>query len=634
MQFKFTRPQIAFILTLAFTLLTFIPAVPAAEDIPKRENIDDKYKWDLSQIYPDWETWESDLAKLEKMMGEYTSLQGTLAGGADNLARAYKLGDELDKLAYKVFRYPQLARALDNRDNELAGRLQQVQILYSRFGVATAWFTPELLAIPWESLHGWMVDNEELAPYRFNIENLLRQQEHVLDENQERLLSYFAPANSTPQAAYNELTTSDVKYGRTEFGDGDSVTVTPGVYYNILATNRNQNDRARAFETFYSVFEANANTYAALYNGVLQRDWAQAQARNYNSCLEAAVDGDNIPVEVVENLVSTVKAGTAPLQKYYRLRQKVLGLEDYHGYDASIPIVEYEKTYEYDDVAKWIIESVAPLGKDYQNMVREALNDNWIDVYETDGKSTGAYSASVYGVHPFILMNYNKTLDNVFTLAHELGHAMHTMLADKHQPKATADYSLFVAEVASTLNEALLLDYLLEHSSDPRERITLLQHAINNIEGTFYTQVLFADFEMEAHRMVEQGQPITADVLSDLYARLWQEQHGETVAFDDKYKVTWTRIGHFYWAPYYVYKYATSFAASAQLHNQIISPDKKVREVALERYLTLLKSGGSDYPIALLQKAGVDMTKSEPIQAVIDQLDYLVGRLKSELAEL
>ena len=634
MQFKTTRPLTAAILTLAFTLTIFIPVSLSAEGIPQRGDIDDKYKWDLSDIYPDWNAWDADLTRLEKLMGDYTSLQGTLAGGPENLARAYQLGDELDKLAYKVFRYPQLARALDNRDNELAGRLQQVQILYSRFGVATAWVTPELLAIPWESLHNWLENYDDLAPYRFNIENLLRQQEHVLDENQERLLSYFSPANSTPQEAYNELTTSDIKYGRTEFGDGDSVTVTPGVYYNILATNRSQSDRARAFETFYGVFEDNANTYAALYNGVLQRDWAQAQARNYDNCLEAAVDNDNIPVEVVDNLVSTVKAGTAPLQKYYRLRRERLGLDSYHGYDASIPIVDYEKTYDYDEVSKWIIESVAPLGKDYQNMVKKALTDNWIDVYETDGKSTGAYSASVYGVHPFILMNYNKTLDNVFTLAHELGHAMHTMLADGNQPKATADYSLFVAEVASTLNEALLLDYLLEHSSDPRERITLLQHAIDNIEGTFYAQVMFAEYEMEAHRMVEKGQPVTADALSDLYTRLWKEQHGESVTFDDKYRVTWTRIGHFYWAPYYVYKYATSFAASAQIHNQITSPDKKVREAALEKYLTMLKSGGNDYPIALLQKAGVDMTKAEPIQAVIDQLDYLVGRMQSELAEL
>lgn len=599
-----------------------------------RDEIPDKYKWDLSDIYPDWESWEEDLNRLETMMDDYAALKGTLAEGPEQLLKAYLLGDQLGMIAYKVYQYPGLTRATDTRNNEVSARLQRVQALFAKFNVATAWFDPELLTIPWDTMKVWLDKTKELAPYRYGIENLYRQQEHVLDEDKEQLLSYFSRFNGTPGSIYSELSTSDIKFNDVTLSTGETVTLTPGKYDNILSTDRDQEDRKKAFEGHYNAYNDNLNTYAAIYNSVLQRDWAQAQARNYSSSLEAALDGDNVPVAVFDNLLATVKAGTEPVKRYMRLRKEALGLDTYHFYDGRIPIVDFDKKYEYDDISDWILDSVKPLGKDYQKKMREAFKGGWIDVYENEGKRSGAFSSGVYGVHPYMLMNYNETLESVFTLAHEAGHTMHTIYSQENQPFATAGYTIFVAEVASTLNEALFLDYMFERSDDPKERIALLQQAIDNIFGTFYTQVLFADYEQRAHKLAEQGQPITADVLRTLYLDLVKEYYGDAVVADDLYGALFARISHFYGSPYYVYKYATCFASSAKLVKEITSDDKKTREASLERYLTLLKSGGNDYPMEQLKKAGVDLSQPETIQAIVDQLSDLVTRLEGELANL
>jgi oligoendopeptidase F len=599
-----------------------------------RDEIPDKYKWNLSDIYPDWEAWETDLEKLEVMMDEYAALKGTLAEGPEQLLKAYKLGDQLGMLAYKVYQFPGLTRATDTRDNEVSARLQRVRILFAKFNIATAWFDPEVLTIPWNTMEAWLDETDELAPYRYGIENLYRQQEHVLDEDKEQLLSYFSQFNGTPGAIYSELSTSDIEYQEVTLSNGETVTLTPGTYYNILSTNRNQEDRRKSFEGHYGAYHANINTYAAIYNSVLQRDWALAQARNYGSTLEAALDDDNVPVAVFENLLATVKSGTGPVKRYMRLRKEALGLETYHLYDGMVPIVDFDRTYDYDELADWIVESVKPLGKEYQKKMRGAFEGGWIDVYENEGKTSGAFSAGVYGVHPYMLLNYNETLESVFTVAHEAGHSMHTILSHENQPFATASYTIFVAEVASTLNEALFLDYMFERSEDPKERIALLQKAIDNIVGTFYSQVLFADFEWQAHKMVEQGQPITADALQALYLNLEDEYYGDAAVVDDLYGSLFARISHFYGSPYYVYKYATCFATSAKLVKEITSEDKRIHEATLERYLTLLKSGGNNYPMEQLKKAGVDLGEPATIQAVVGQLDDLVTRLEEELARL
>ena len=620
-------------LTLAL-LLALTSSLFSAPKTRSRADIPAKYKWNLADIYPDWQAWEKDMTVLEKKMDEFAALKGTLTKSSADLLKAFKLNDELNIIGYKAYRYPSLTRDTDLRDNDVSARFQKIRILYSKFGTATSWFDPELLTIGADRVQQWLKEDAQLAPYRFYLDDLYRKQKHVLDENGERLLSYFSNFDQAPSTAYEELTTSDIKYRTITLSDGKEVTLSPEQYGLIILTNRNQADRRLAWQNSYGVYNDNVNTHAALYNGVCQRDWALAQSRNHATTLDAALDENNIPNAVYDNLVACVKKGVGPLQRYYQLRKKALKLESYHLYDGGIPIIQFDRTYDYDSVLPWFAESVAPLGKDYQARIKKATAGGWIDVYENEGKATGAYSARVYGVHPYLLMNYNGTLEAVFTIAHELGHSMHTVLSYENQPFATADYTIFVAEVASTLNEALFLDYMLEHSKDPKERIRLLEQAINNLDGTFYTQVMFADFERQAHALAEQGQPITADVLKDLYKRLWQEYFGATVEYEDLYGILWSRISHFFDTPYYVYKYATCFAASAKIHDELVGKDAKVRKATLDRYMTLLKSGGNDYPMEQLKKAGVDLTQPQTYQAVVDEMDRLVTRLEKEVQNL
>jgi oligoendopeptidase F len=410
--------------------------------------------------------------------------------------------------------------------------------------------------------------------------------------------------------------------------NGTEATLTYGQYRAILATNRNQADRAAAFKAFHTTYEAAANTYASLYNAVLQRDLFYSKARGYSSTLEAALHGNNIPTGVVENLIATTKAGTEPLRRYHRLRKRILGLETYHSYDTTIPLVDFDRQYAYDDVLEWLPASVAPLGHDYQRQMREVLGGQCIDVYENPGKRSGAYSAPVYGVQPYMLLNYNDTLDAVFTLAHEMGHSMHTVLSHAHQPFVYAGYTIFVAEVPSTLSEALFLDFMLRRSTDEDERIVLLQHAIDGIVSTFYTQVMFADYELQAHRLAEAGKPVTAEVLSEAYFNLLKAYHGDALDYDAQSRVTWARIPHFYSTPYYVYQYATCFASSADLMKQMTTGSDMDRAAAVDRYLTLLKSGGSDHPMTLLKRAGVDLSRPETVQATVNQLEVLVDHLE------
>jgi oligoendopeptidase F len=607
---------------------------PAAPPLRDRAAIDARFKWNLLHIFESWDAWQAAYAALEKKIGEYAALQGALAKGADELLAALKLADDIGQLTYKVWYFASLRYDEDQRDNQVNAKRQQVQILFAKASQAMAWFNPELLTIPLPTVQQWLANNSELAVYRFVIEDLYRQQEHVLDEKGEHLLSLASRFSTTPNDAYAALSTADIKHPVLELSSGEQVTLTYGQYRALLATNRHQPDRARAFASFHGLFEANLNTYASLYNAVLQRDWFHAQSRGYKSTLDAALHGNNIPPSVVENLISTTKEGTEPLRRYHRLRKRVLGLGAYHSYDTAIPIVDVDRKYPYDEVLEWLPASVAPLGQAYQRQLRDVLFGDWIDVYENPGKRSGAYSAPVYGVHPYMLLNYNDTLDAVFTLAHEMGHSMHTLLSNAHQPFVYSNYEIFVAEVPSTLSEALFLEYMLEHAADDRERIVLLQHAIDGITSTFYTQVLFADYELQAHRLVEQGKPVTADALSEIYFGLLQAYHGDALDYDELSRVTWSRIPHFYSTPYYVYQYATCFASSAELMQQISSGAEAGRSAAVERYLTLLKSGGSDHPMTLLKRAGVDLSRPETVRAVVDQLDRLVTRLESAIEKL
>ncbi len=618
-----------------FTLAMLADTAQAHAATPRsRADIPTEFKWDFSPIYPDWAAWETGMAEMERQMDAFARLKGSLSQGPQALLKAYQSYDEIGKLQYKVYRYPQLQRDVDTRDQAVSGRFQRVGAVFARFDAATSWFTPELLTLPEATVRGWLDATPALAPYRHTILDEFRKRAHVLDEKGERILSLAGPTNQAPRTVYEELSTSDIQFPTLTFSDGQTVKLAPGAYAALLESNRNQADRAKAAEAHLKTYGANAATYAAIYKGVLERDWFLAQARDFPTTLDAALFGNAIPRAVVENLISATRAGTAPLQRYIRLRQKLLGLKQYHTYDNFQPLFRTDKKYPYPEARDVVVASVAPLGDEYGSRYRRFVQGGRIDVYESEGKRSGAYSAGVYGVGPYLLLNHNDTMDAMFTLAHEAGHAMHTVLSYEHQPFVTADYTIFVAEVASTTNERFLLEHLLQKTTDPKERFLLLQHAADQIMQTFYTQVMFADFELQAHRLVEQGQPVTAEVLNQLYVQLLKDYYGDALTVDDFYKWTWTRISHFFNSPYYVYQYATCFASSAQLFKALTTGPEAERRAATDRYLTLLKSGGNDHPMEQLRKAGVDLTQRAPIQAVIDQMDELVARMETEAAAI
>ena len=598
---------------------------------PSRDQIPERYRWDLSSICLDWEEWGRASRRLEEAIDAFARLRGTLGNGPSDLLAALRAMDEVGALSYRVWYYAALHYDEDQRSNEANARRQQVQIVFARQQQASAWFNPEVLAIPLETIRQWMEADDALAVYRFAVESLFHEQQHVLDERGERLLSYASRFNSAPSDSYSALTTADRKFPTISLSTGESVTLTYGQYRAILETNRQQEDRAAAYKAFHQAYADNQNTYAAMYNGVLQRDWFHARARGYATTLEAALHGNDIPSSVVENLIRVTKAGVEPLRRYHRLRRRVLGVDSYKLHDLFVPLARHDARYPYDEVGELIIESVAPLGAEYQSHVRAAFRERWIDVFENTGKRSGAYSAPVYGTHPYMLLNFNETLDAVFTLAHEMGHSMHTLLAHRSQPFVYAGYTIFVAEVPSTLNEALFLDLMLTRARSREERAVLLQHAVDSIAGTFYTQVMFADFELQAHRLVEADEPVTADALNAIYEGLLRDYYGDAVDEDVLARHTWARIPHFFGSPYYVYQYATCFATTARLMQDIRSTTPAVASDGVERYLTLLRAGGSDFPMKLLAQAGVDLGQPDTVQAVSRELDTLVARLEREL---
>lgn len=598
----------------------------------KRDNVGQEYKWNLSDIYENYSAWEKDFEKVSELKKELAGFKGQF-GNEGKLLEFFQKQEEMDKISYKLYRYPQLARDLNSLDKEAVEHLQKVQFLFAEISTELSWVNSELVENR-ENIEKW-IEKKEFDDYRFGLKNLFRLQKHILEEKESKLLSYYSSFFSAPRSIYSEVTVTDVEWPQVTLSSGEKVDVTPANYSKILSTNRNQEDRKLMFQTFYTIYEKKKNTIAAIYNSILQKEIASKKAYNYDSFLLSHLESDNIPEEIYLNLVNTAKNNTKPLQRYLKLRKKILGLEKYYNFDGSINLIEFDKEYEYDDAKEIVLNSVAPLGKDYVEKMKKAISEGWLDVFEAKGKRTGAYSAGVYGVHPYMLLNYNKTLDSVFTLAHELGHTLHTLYSDENQPFSMADYTIFVAEVASTFNERLLLDYMLENTNDPKERIALLEQEIGNIVGTFYFQALLADYEYQAHKLAEAGEPITAEVLSKIMEDLFDKYYGDIIEKDDLIYIFWARVPHFFNSPFYVYQYATCFASSAILYEKMInSSDESEKKQTLEKYIQLLSSGGNDFPMEQLKKAGVDLSKIETIEAVAKQFDLLLDKLEVEIGKL
>jgi oligoendopeptidase F len=601
------------------------PPVAALE----RESIPASEKWDMSLFYPDWSVWEADLERMEALYRELASYRGRLAEGPQVLLEMQRLSDEAGILGSRVWGYASMTRDLDTRDNAVQARIGQLMGVWARIGPALSWVTPELLEIPEETLRGWLDGEPELEPYRFGLMDMYRTGKYTLDAEGERLLSLHGKVRGTARQVHSALTNADVERPVVTLADGEAFTVTPGSYRMALNRLRDPGDRRAVQEAWMKQFEQRRNTFAAVYSGVLAQGWATAEARGYADTLAMHLDRNAIPREVVDSLIEAARTGAPALRRYHRLRQHLLGLEAYGWSDMHVPLVEHDREYAYESIVPLIVDSVAPLGDTYQRMMAEQFSAGFVDVHETPGKRSGAYNTSRYGVGSFVLLNYKGALDDVFTVAHEMGHSMHSRLAQENQPFATHGYTIFVAEVASVLNEKLLLREFLRIETDPIARIALLESRIAKLVGTYFLQTMMADFEIQAHRLMETGQGVTADRLTELWRSVVAAYFGDTIPSDDPYMLSWARIPHLYNSPFYVYQYATCYASAASLLQQMDEDPGTV-----ERYLELLKSGGNDHPMAQLRKAGVDLTHPAILQAVITEFEGLVDQLEREYQRL
>lgn len=595
-----------------------------------REQVPIEETWNLEDLFPNPEAWEVERESILRDLGALEQLRGTLSQGASQVLRVLQLADELDQRVSKLYAYTLLARDQDTRDTAAAERYERAVYVGTLAGRASAWIAPELLATYDDSALLEMVEREPgLAPFRRLLERLVRERPHVRSAEVEELLAETTPLAQAPSTAFTLLDNADIRYGTVTDVDGSTVELTKG-RYQLLLERRDRHVRQQAYEVFNAPYIAHRHTLAALLSAANQRDAFYARARRYDSALHAALHPDNIPVEVYTTLIELVRQHAHLLQRYLALRKRVLGVERLRTFDLYVPLVERpERSYTYQEARELVLEALRPLGAGYVEPLRVGLANRWVDVHETVGKRSGGYSLGVYGVHPYILLNWNGTLREVFTLAHELGHAMHSYFSSRTQPHPTAEYTIFVAEVASTFNERLLTHYLLETTTDPRERAALVNDALDTFRIALYRQTLFAEFELLTHQAVERGEGLSADGLCILYGRLISEYYGPDLELDDEVRHEWSRVPHFYRA-FYVYQYATGLVAATALARAVLEGD----ELARQRYLAFLAAGSSKDSLELLRDAGVDLTTAEPYQAAFATMEQDLATLESALVEL
>jgi oligoendopeptidase F len=599
-----------------------------------RDEIDDRFKWDLTSVYVGWEAWKADLEATRAAANAFSSHRDKLAESPARLAAALDARSEILAGAEKVWAYAYLRWVEDTRREDMQQRLDLAESLRSEAQTAVSWLQPELLKLPEERVASWVEATEALAPYRFTIAEVYRKRAHALDAEGERLLSLYAPVNVALSNLYDAVTVADAQFPEVTLGDGRAIRATGASSWQSLNRDRLQQDRRAVYEGYIGVFDQRQKTLAGLYGAVLQRNWAMAKARGYGSCLEATLDEFAIPVAVYETLIEIAHDGAEPLRRYHRLRRRVLALDSYHDYDRRVPLVETSFSFAYDDVRKPLVDSVAPLGEPYQRELTGFFTEGRIDVYENEGKQPRNFALTVFGFPAFLKLNYGDTMEDAFMLAHEMGHGMHGNLTRRNQPFDNYEYSTFVAETASIFNEALLHDQLLASAEEPELRIGLLQYRIDSIAMAFYEIALLAEFEIRAHRLVEEGQPVNAEILQDLYLDCYARLYGDVMDEPERLRNAWTTWVHlFFDRPFYLFQYATSLAASMALHTQTVSGPDEQREAAVGRYLELLRSGASDHPVALLRRAGVDLTQPASLRALVDEMDQMVTQLEIALAD-
>ncbi|UOQ43425.1 oligoendopeptidase F [Halobacillus salinarum] len=585
----------------------------STKELPKREEIPVEKTWDLESIFTSDEDWYKEYEAIKELFPDLKQFQGKLGESAEQLYNLLKLQDKISNRIGRLFVYAHMRYDQDTTNSRYQEMNTKAETLYTQIASEMSFIVPEILSLPEGTVDQYLKQSDSLKEYRHALNEITRQRAHVLSEKEERLLAGFSEIGSNPSQTYGALNNADLTFPSIENEEGEEVDLTHGRYISFLKSE-SRKVRKDAFDAMYDTFGSFKNTFASTLSGHIKKNNFNAKVRKYDRARQAALDNNNIPETVYDNLVDAVNERLPLLHRYIDLRKQVLGLDELHMYDLYTPLVkDAEMDISYDDAKKLVLKGLAPMGEEYLSIIKNGFESRWIDVEENKGKRSGAYSSGHYDTHPFILLNWQNNVNNLFTLAHELGHSLHSYYTHENQPYRYGNYSIFVAEVASTCNEALLNDYLLKNTKEKKEKLYLLNNFLEGFRGTVFRQTMFAEFEHTIHMQAQNGEALTADKLTELYYELNKKYFGENVVIDDKIGLEWARIPHFYMG-YYVYQYATGYSAATALADQILTEGDK----AVERYKKFLKAGSSDYPIEVLKAAGVDMTSKQPIMAALD----------------
>ncbi|MEO3944163.1 oligoendopeptidase F [Gorillibacterium sp. CAU 1737] len=587
----------------------------------KRKNVAVENTWKLEDLVADQAAWDKEYQEVKTLLGKIAPYQGTLKDPV-KVKECFELEDEISLHTERLYVYSSMLHHGDTAESGPQALLDKAQKLSVEVGEALSFITPEILGLSDEALQA-LVKAPELARYKHTLDEMIRQKAHVLSKEMESLLAQAGNVTQAPNKIFNLLNNADLKFPKVKDEDGDEVELTHGNYIQFLESD-NQAVRKAAFEAMYDTYGKLKNTLGATLSSNIAKNMFYAKARKYPSVLEMSLYGDNIPTDVYTNLIDTIHEALPLLHRYMKLRAKLLKVDELHMYDLFAPLVEeFKWDIDYEEAKKMVTEALQPLGEDYLKVLKDGFDTRWIDIYENEGKRSGAYSWGAYGTHPYVLLNHKNNLNSMFTLAHEMGHAMHSYLSDTNQEYRDAQYTIFLAEVASTLNEALLMDYLLKKTDDPKAKMYLLTYYADQFRTTVFRQTMFAEFEKLTHEKSEAGESLTPQDLSKIYYDLNKLYHGNEMAVDQAIEMEWARIPHFY-TSFYVYKYATGFSAATSFSKQILEEGTP----AVDRYLGFLKSGGSDYSINILKKAGVDMSSPEPIKQAMDVFKSLIEQME------
>ncbi len=617
-------------LMLVMIMVLSVSFVYAEETgIPTRNDIAEQYKWKLEHIYPTAADWEKDYAMVQnELFPKIAAYKGKLNNPATVL-ECLKLSDQIGIVVDKIYNYAYMSSDQNNADNAAAELASRAESLNTASAEAQAFIVPELLKIPEATLKESYINNSSFQDYRYYFTKLLNQKAHILSDAEETLLAMTGDMAASPEDIYGNVTTADLEIPMMKDKDGNEFKLTRGKF-SVLLSDKDRDLRKEAFEKHFATYDKVKNTLAATLSAEVNKNIFNAKARKYNSALEAAVTGsNNIPTSVYDNLVTSVNNNLSYLHKYVSLRKKVMNVDKIHYYDMYTNLVDnYEMTIKYDDAVKMVKEGLKPMGTDYMNNVDKAFAGGWIDVYETENKTTGGYSWGPYATHPYILLNYNDSIDEMFTVAHEMGHSMHTLYTNSNQQYRNSAYPTFTAETASSTNEFLMLDYMMKKAKTNQEKLYLINNMVENIRGSVYTQIMYAEFEKTIHEKVEAGEALSADTMNEIWGNLMTKYYGTDFEVDSLVKLWWARIPHFY-MNFYVYNYATGIAAAYPLSQGILKGEKG----AVDNYIGFLKAGDSDYPVEILKRAGVDMTSTAPVDDLLKLFDQLVDQMELILIE-